>query len=202
MSIRSAAKKKEKMLEQQFRNNSPAAAGFPFGKGMAAPASILIVDDDAGMRTALLKILRTNGFHCFSAEHGAAMFDVLERHEVDLILLDVMLPGANGFDLCRDLRLRDGSSVPIIMISARGEEADLVTGSSSARTITSPSPSARTSFSRGSAPPSAGLTPRRSLPPGRRAGWNSPAGRWICGSASCSARRVREWIFRAPNTIC
>lgn len=56
------------------------------------------------------------------------MRDVLEEHQVNLILLDVMMPGASGFDLCRDLRMRDGNTVPIIMISARGDEADLVTG--------------------------------------------------------------------------
>lgn len=96
--------------------------------GVDGPSTILVVDDDAGMRAALLKVLRGNGFHCVSVEGGDAMLDVLASRGVDLILLDVMMPGANGFDLCRDLRLWDGNSVPIIMISARGEEADLVIG--------------------------------------------------------------------------
>lgn len=94
----------------------------------ASAGCILVVDDDPGMRTALLKILKENGYHCLSAADGAEMSDVLREHEVDLILLDIMMPGTNGFDLCRDLRLRKESPVPIIIISARGEEADLVTG--------------------------------------------------------------------------
>lgn len=115
------------MLTQQFRNNSAIPARFSPARN-AGPPTILIVDDDAGMRTALLKILRANGFHCLTADGGDAMLDVLQGHHVDLILLDVMMPGASGFDLCRDLRMRDGNTVPIIMISARGDEADLVTG--------------------------------------------------------------------------
>lgn len=113
------------MLTQQFRNN-PVPAASPAGEN--TPPTILIVDDDAGMRAALLKVLRVNGFHCLSAADGAAMHDMLARNDVDLILLDVMMPGDSGFDLCRDLRLRDDNPVPIIMISARGQEADLVTG--------------------------------------------------------------------------
>lgn len=116
------------MLTQQSRNNLSSPAAFSPGRSVSAPASILVVDDDAGMRTALLKILRANGFHCLTASNGEEMLDALERHTFDLILLDVMMPGANGFDLCRQLRLREGNPIPIIMISARGEEADLVTG--------------------------------------------------------------------------
>ncbi len=115
------------MFSQQSSNNSRAEPLAPHG-AVAAPATILIVDDDAGMRTALLKILRGNGFHCLTAADGEEMLGVLENHAIDLILLDVMMPGANGFDLCRHLRLREESAVPIIMISARGGEADLVTG--------------------------------------------------------------------------
>lgn len=91
-------------------------------------ATILIVDDDAGMRRALHRILRANGFRCLLADGGHAMLDILRDSEVDLILLDIMMPGLNGFDLCRDLRIRDENPVPIIMISARGEQSDLVTG--------------------------------------------------------------------------
>lgn len=114
------------MLAQQFSNIS---SGKPAGIDREnAPFTILVVDDDAGMRAALLKVLRVNGFNCLSADNGCSMLNVLAGRSVDLILLDVMMPGASGFDLCRDLRLRDGNPVPIIMISARGEETDLVIG--------------------------------------------------------------------------
>ncbi|MCK9542718.1 MAG: response regulator transcription factor [Novosphingobium sp.] len=80
------------------------------------------------MRRALHRILRANGFHCLLAADGRDMLETLEGTEVDLILLDVMMPDQSGFDLCRDLRIRDENPVPIIMISARGEQTDLVTG--------------------------------------------------------------------------
>lgn len=115
------------MLTQQTRNipdDRTKVAVVPDRE----PASILIVDDDAGMRRVLHRILRANGFHCLPASDGRAMLDILERTDVDLILLDVMMPGQNGFDLCRRLRSQDDNPVPIIMISARGEQADLVTG--------------------------------------------------------------------------
>lgn len=91
-------------------------------------SNILVVDDDAGMRAALMKVLRSYGFRCQSAADGEEMLDILDRNEIDLVLLDVMMPGANGFDLCRHLRSTGHGTVPIIMISARGEEADRVAG--------------------------------------------------------------------------
>jgi len=114
------------MLTQQTRNNSPLPGDLVLDE--ESPATILVVDDDDGMRTAILKTLRANGFHCLSAADGPAMLDVLRDAEVDLVLLDVMMPGPNGFDLCRHLRGVDENPVPVIMISARGKEADLVTG--------------------------------------------------------------------------
>lgn len=116
------------MLTQHCRNNSLEDAA-PVGEARCPPLpTLLIVDDDPGMRTALIKILRANGYHCLTAADGNAMWEVIGRNSFDLILLDVMMPGANGFDLCRQLRFQDGNRVPIIIISARGEEADLVTG--------------------------------------------------------------------------
>lgn len=114
------------MITQQFRNKHSLIGGALLPD--STPATILVVDDDPGMRAALLKVIRANGFSCHTAVNGQEMIDALSRYQIDLVLLDVMLPGMNGFDLCRDLRMRLDSSVPIIMISARGDEADLVTG--------------------------------------------------------------------------
>lgn len=113
------------MITQQISNN-PGAEYTPSTR--AGPPTILIVDDDAGMRAALLKVLRANGFHCLSAASGYVMLDMLADHPVDLILLDVMMPGISGFDLCRNLRQVDRNATPVIMISARGDESDKVTG--------------------------------------------------------------------------
>ncbi len=97
------------------------------GRAPAAP-TILVVDDDPGMRTLLMQLLHKNGFHVLAAADHVEMQDHLDRSDIDLVLLDVMLPGRSGFDLCRDLRLSTHRGLPLIMISARGDEADRVAG--------------------------------------------------------------------------
>ena len=89
-------------------------------------STVLVVEDDPALRTLLLRSLKENGFETVSAGSGVQMAAVLAETPVDLILLDVMLPGANGFDLCRDIRR--ASEVPIIMLSARGDESDRLVG--------------------------------------------------------------------------
>ncbi len=78
------------------------------------------------MRTLIVRVLRENGFHANGVCNGAEMWDYLETHSVALIVLDVMLPGTSGLDLCRALRGR--MQVPIIMVSARHDEMDRVVG--------------------------------------------------------------------------
>lgn len=90
------------------------------------PQSVLVVEDDPPLRTLLMRILREHGFHALSAGSGAEMADLMAANPVDIVLLDVMLPGANGFDLCRTIRR--ASDVPIIMLSARADEADRLVG--------------------------------------------------------------------------
>lgn len=89
-------------------------------------AHILVVEDDGEMRTLIAKLLRQNGFRATGARDGREMWEVLAGASVDLVLLDVMLPGTSGLDLCRALRARSG--VPIIIVTARGEETDRVLG--------------------------------------------------------------------------
>lgn len=89
-------------------------------------AHILVVEDDAGTRTLLLRFLQENGYRTTGARNGIEMWDVLGRLPVDLVLLDVMLPGTTGLDLCR--AIRRGNEVPIIMVTARGTETDRVLG--------------------------------------------------------------------------
>ena len=87
---------------------------------------ILLVEDDFAMRALLLRALRENGFRASSVSNGREMWSQLENGPVDLIVLDVMLPGVSGLDLCRALRAK--THVPIIMVSARGDETDRVVG--------------------------------------------------------------------------
>lgn len=92
---------------------------------MTAPV-ILVVEDDPGLRVLIARALQQNGFAVCQAGSGPEMWGLFETRSVDLILLDIMLPGRNGIDLCREVRSRSG--VPIIFISARGDETDRVIG--------------------------------------------------------------------------
>ncbi len=87
---------------------------------------ILVVDDDPQIRLLVSRFLQRHGFHVSGAADGKGMRDVLARSPIDLIVLDVMLPGESGFELCR--MVRETAQVPIIMLTARGNEGDRITG--------------------------------------------------------------------------
>ncbi|MGE0356415.1 MAG: response regulator [Burkholderiales bacterium] len=87
---------------------------------------ILVVDDDAEIRGLLGEYLRKNGYAASAVADGKAMWAALARGKVDLIVLDLMLPGEDGLTLCR--RLRAESDTPVIMLTARGEETDRIVG--------------------------------------------------------------------------
>lgn len=87
---------------------------------------ILVVDDDAEIRDLLRDYLNRNGYRTSVAADGRAMWQGLEKIQVDLIVLDVMLPGEDGLALCR--RLRERSEVPVLMLTARGDELDRILG--------------------------------------------------------------------------
>jgi len=93
---------------------------------MAAHANLLVVDDDASVRTMLAEYLGGHGYEVRAAADGAAMRAEIERELPDLVLLDLRLPGEDGLDLAR--RLREFSNVPIVILSERREEADRVMG--------------------------------------------------------------------------
>ncbi len=92
---------------------------------MTAPV-ILLVEDDPGLRTLTARALQENGFEVRPAGTAPEMWIGFDASPVDLVLLDVMLPGTNGIDLCRQIRQR--SDVPIIFVSARNSETDRVVG--------------------------------------------------------------------------
>jgi two-component system OmpR family response regulator len=93
---------------------------------MDTPDRILIVDDDPEIRQLLVDYLARNGFDAVPARNGREMAQALERHAIDLVVLDLMLPDTDGLLLCRDLRAR--SNTPVLMLTARGEEADRIVG--------------------------------------------------------------------------
>jgi len=87
---------------------------------------ILVVDDDAEIRNLLGEYLEKNGCKATVAADGKGMWTALVRGKVDLIVLDLMLPGEDGLTLCRKLRAE--SDTPVIMLTARGEETDRIVG--------------------------------------------------------------------------
>ena len=88
---------------------------------------ILIIEDEPNIRELVLYNLKTNGYECISAEDGIMGITMVHREKPDLILLDIMLPEKNGFEICRELR-DEGNNTPIIMMTAKTEESDKVMG--------------------------------------------------------------------------
>jgi two-component system OmpR family response regulator len=95
---------------------------------MSLPAGqhVLIVDDDRRIRSMLGQFLSDRGLTVSEAGDGKGMFALLKQARVDVIVLDVMLPGEDGFTLCR--RLRADSTVPVILLTAINEAADRIAG--------------------------------------------------------------------------
>jgi DNA-binding response OmpR family regulator len=89
-------------------------------------ATILIVDDDANIRELLRLYVEREGHRTLFAADGEAALDLAVRTKPDVVLLDVMLPGMDGLEVCR--RLRDVSDVPILLLTARSAEGDRVIG--------------------------------------------------------------------------
>src|SRR5580704_9015185 len=93
---------------------------------MSAPAHLLIVDDDKELCALLSKFLAQQGYRVSVAHNGNAMSLILEASRINLVILDLMLPGEDGLAICR--RLRATSTLPIIMLTAMGEEVDRIIG--------------------------------------------------------------------------
>jgi len=88
---------------------------------------VLLVEDEPGLVLTLTDRLQSEGYEVGAASDGPAGLQRASRERWDVILLDVMLPGASGFDVCRDLRQR-GVTTPVIMLTARGQVVDKVLG--------------------------------------------------------------------------
>jgi len=92
-----------------------------------AQPRILIAEDDTRIREGLVDLLTSEGYHVTAANDGSEAEQLLAKASFDLAILDIMMPGKSGYDLCRDIRA-GGSQIPIIMLTAKGEEIDKVVG--------------------------------------------------------------------------
>jgi DNA-binding response OmpR family regulator len=88
--------------------------------------TVLVVDDEPIVREVVLRYLERDGFRTLEAGDGDTARRLLERESPGLVILDIMLPGIDGLELCRWIRAR--SDLPVILLTARGEEADRIVG--------------------------------------------------------------------------
>jgi DNA-binding response OmpR family regulator len=89
-------------------------------------ATVLVVDDEPIVREVVVRYLEREGHTTLEARDGTSARTMLEQQQADLVVLDVMLPGIDGLELCRWIRAR--SALPVILLTARGEEADRIVG--------------------------------------------------------------------------
>jgi len=179
---------------------------------MESPDHILIVDDDAEIRSLLGTYLTRQGLKATAVGEGKAMWRALDAGPVDLVVLDLMLPGDDGLTLCRNLRAK--SDLPVIMLTARGDETDRIVGLEMGADDYLPKPfSARELLARIKAV----LKRTRSLPPNLRpderrvlafAGWQldtahrhlvSPAG--VVTALSGAEYRLLRIFLAHPNRV-
>src|SRR6266511_1195194 len=88
--------------------------------------TVLVVDDEPTIREIVVGYLAREGYRTLEAADGDRARELLERDRPDLVVLDVMLPGTDGLELCR--WIRSSSRLPVIMLTARGEESDRIVG--------------------------------------------------------------------------
>ena len=89
--------------------------------------NILIVEDDPHILLGLEEVLKSEGYEVASCNRGDRALDAVARHRPGLVVLDVMLPGVSGYDICKQLRAKKFAA-PILMLTAKGQEIDKVVG--------------------------------------------------------------------------
>ena len=94
--------------------------------GMQMSEKILVVDDEQEIADLVALYLKNEGFQVFQCGSGADAVKMIEQERLDLVILDVMLPGMGGMEVCR--KIREHHNYPIIMLTAKGEETDKITG--------------------------------------------------------------------------
>jgi two-component system response regulator MtrA len=98
----------------------------PAQSSLATKGRVLVVDDDAALAEMLTILLRQEGFDSRMVTRGDEALDEFRAYKPDVVLLDVMLPGKDGIDVCKEIRSESG--VPIVMLTAKGDTVDVVVG--------------------------------------------------------------------------
>ncbi|HET9420556.1 MAG TPA: MtrAB system response regulator MtrA [Nocardioides sp.] len=98
----------------------------PASSSLATKGRVLVVDDDAALAEMLTIVLRQEGFDSRMVTRGDEALDEFRVYKPDVVLLDVMLPGKDGIDVCKEIRNESG--VPIVMLTAKGDTVDVVVG--------------------------------------------------------------------------
>ena len=88
---------------------------------------VLVAEDDHNIRTGLIDTLESEGYHAAGAADGIQALKMFEKDKYDLVILDIMMPGKSGYDVCREIRSQN-EDVPVIILTAKGEEIDKVVG--------------------------------------------------------------------------
>lgn len=88
---------------------------------------ILIAEDDRAILTAMADLLESEGYEVIKSADGAEALELFRKTSPDLVLLDIMMPGMSGYDVCRAIRA-ENAAVPVIMVTAKGQEVDRVVG--------------------------------------------------------------------------
>ena len=93
------------------------------------PKKILIVDDEPGIVVALQFLMKEQGYNVLTAESGEFALELIYQYNPDLVLLDIMLPGINGWEVCKIVRLNpDCRNIKIIFLSAKSSEVEIAKG--------------------------------------------------------------------------
>src|SRR6185436_3541451 len=127
--VRWPRRSRPQKAQKAQRGDSQGAAAMP-GEGIVTPPStILVVDDSPTNLQVLIRTLNGTGHRILAAKDGPTAIDIVRRTHPDLLLLDVMMPGMDGFEVCRELKSKpDTRDTLVIFLSARGEVADKVSG--------------------------------------------------------------------------
>ena len=185
----------------QFGSRGTCGVCVIVAGAMDGTPHILVVDDDSELRTLLSDFLSRSAYRVSVAQNGAAMMQTLGAARIDLIVLDIMMPGEDGLSLCR--RLRAAGNIPVIMLTAMGSEMDRVVGLEMGADDYLGKPfSTRELLARVRAVLRRSAMPVRAPRPERGACSSSQGGVWTSPGVSF-IRRQTPWLTFGPrSSIC